>query len=90
MVIAFFYLGFPLLLTLRIYAPYWRSGARIPRYHHGGTAASIGIFFLLMASSKDVEGSVAIMLYALSAIFSVGSAVIAYRTRRQMTSRGKP
>jgi hypothetical protein len=89
LVIAFIYLGFAVIMSLLIYVPYWRSGAPVPAYHHGGTAASIGLFFLLVAVGMEFKGSVAIGLVILSAIFSFGGAAIVSRARRQMKSRGQ-
>jgi hypothetical protein len=73
-VIAFVFLGFSLIMSLLIYVPYWRSGASVPAYHHGGTAASIGLFLLLLAVGMEFKGGVAIVLVILSAIFSFGGA----------------
>ena len=89
LVIAFVYLGFSLLMSLLIYVPYWRSGDPVPGSQHAGTVSSIGLFFLLMAVGMDVNGGMAMMLGVLSAILSIGSAVMVSRLRRQMKSRGR-
>jgi hypothetical protein len=89
LVIAFIYLGFSIIMSLLIYVPYWRAGEPVPAYHHGGTAASIGLFFLLLAGGMDSKGGVAMVLFVLSAILSIGSAVMVSRARRQMKSRGQ-
>jgi hypothetical protein len=89
LVIAFIYLGFAVIMSLLIYVPYWRSGAPVPAYHHGGTAASIGLFFLLVAAGLEFKGSVAIVFVILGAIFSFGGAATVSRARREMKSRGQ-
>ena len=85
--IAFIFLGFSLLMSLLTYLPYWRSGEEIPRYLHGGTASSLGVFFILVSVSMDFEGGVAIVCFILGAIFSIASAVIGSRALRQVRSR---
>lgn len=89
LLIAFIYLGFAVIMSLLIYVSYWRSGAPVPVYQHGGTAASIGLFFLLVVVGIEFKGSVAIVLVILSAIFSFGGAAIVSQARRQMKSRGQ-
>jgi hypothetical protein len=89
LVIAFIYLGFCVLISSLIYVPYWRSGVPVPGYHHGGTAASIGPFFLLLAVGMEFKGQVTIVLVILSAILSFGGAAIVSRARRQMKSRSQ-
>ena len=87
LVVAFILLGASLLFSLLIYVQYWRSGEPVPVSQHGGTAASIGMCFLMAAISMDFEDGMAIVCFILSAIFSIGSAVIGSRALRQMKSR---
>jgi hypothetical protein len=52
-------------------------------------ALHIGLFFLLVAGGMESAGNEAMALFVLSAILSMGSAVVVYRSHRHMKSRGQ-